>query len=309
MTAMNALRAHRRGGPEVLVYEQAPVPTARQDEVLVAVHAAAITFDELTWDETWLRDGVDRTPIIPSHEFCGEVAALGPGVTGVAVGQLVYGMVPFDRDGAAAEFVAAPRTQIAAKPATLSAVEAAAVPLPALTARQALFDHADVRAGDRVLVLGGAGGVGGYVVQMAAAVGADVTATSRGSAHYVRGLGARRVIDTRTEEFDTSADTYDVVVDTVGGDMLDRAYAVVRRGGRLISLQIPPDQAKAEQYGITAVFFIVTADAAQLTRLADTVDRQGLRVTVAATYPLSDGAAAYASRSSGGPGKTVLTVG
>jgi NADPH:quinone reductase-like Zn-dependent oxidoreductase len=301
---MNALRAHRRGGPEVLVYERAPKPVPGDDEVLVAVQAAAITFDELIWDSTWLRDGVDRTPIIPSHEFCGEVAALGPGATGVAVGQLVYGLVPFEGDGAAAEFVATPCTQIAAKPATLSAVEAAAVPLPALTARQALFDHADVRSGDRVLVLGGAGGVGGYAVQMAAAVGADVTATSRGSIDYVSSLGAR-VIDTRTET--TDGETYDVVIDTVNGHP---PYTLVREGGRLITLQTPPDQAMAEQHGITAVFFIVTADSDQLTRLAALVDETGLRVTIAATFPLEQGAAAYASRSwpARGPGKTVLAV-
>lgn len=304
MTEMNALRAHRRGGPEVLVYEHAPVPVPGDGEVLVAVRAAAITFDELTWDPTWLRDGVDRTPIIPSHEFCGEVAALGPGAASVGVGESVYGMVPFDRDGAAAEFLAVPASQIAAKPRTLSAVEAAALPLAALTARQALFDHGRLRAGDRVLVLGGAGGVGGFAVQMAVAAGAEVAATSRGSADYVRSLGAR-VIDTRTEKWDGG--TYDVVIDTVSGDP---PYALVREGGRLITLQTRPDQARAEQYGITAIFFIVTADSDQLTRLATMVDESGLRVTIAATFPLAQGAAAYASRAwpARGPGKTVLTV-
>src|SRR5262249_57459557 len=119
---------------------------------------------------------------------CGGVVSAGSGDTGVEEGEMVYGIVPFERDGAAAEFVAVRTTQIAAKPRTISVVEAAALPLPALTAQQALFDHAHVRAGDSVLVLGGAGGVGGFTVQMAAAVGADVTATSRGSVDYVRGL-------------------------------------------------------------------------------------------------------------------------
>lgn len=165
---MKALRAHHRGGPEVLVCEDAPVPTAGDDEVLVAVQAAAWT----------ARRSSRRTN---SHEFCGEVVAVGAGVTGPAEGEPVYGMVPFDRDGAAAEFVAVPATQVAAKPHTICAVEAAALPLPALTAQQALFDHANVAAGQRVLVLGGAGGVGGYAVQMAVTVGADVTATCRSS--------------------------------------------------------------------------------------------------------------------------------
>lgn len=308
---MNALRAHRRGGPEVLVYEQAPVPAPGAGEVLVAVRAAAITFDEFLWDETWLRDGADRTPIIPSHEFCGDVAALGSEVVGFSDGESVYGMVPFDQDGAAAEFVVVPATHVAAKPTTTTDVEAAALPLPALTAQQALFDHAHVSAGDRVLVLGGAGGVGAYAVQMAAAVGADVTATSRREFDYVGGLGARSVIDVGHEGFDGfDGHTYDVVIDTVGGDTLDGAYSAVREGGRLIALSAPPDQAKAEERGITATFFIVTADTEQLTRLAHLVDDEGLRVTVAATYPLRDGAAAYAARSSHGrgPGKTVLTM-
>jgi NADPH:quinone reductase-like Zn-dependent oxidoreductase len=307
---MYALRAHVRGGPEVLVYEQAPRPAIGDGEILVAVHAAAITFAELTWDETWTREGVDRTPIIPSHEFSGVVAEIGSAVTGFAVGDPVYGLVPFDRDGAAAEYVAVPADQCAAKPASLSHAEAAALPLPALTAQQALFDHAHVSAGERVLVLGGAGGVGGYAVQMAAAAGAHVTATTRSAVEYVKTLGANEVIDIRNDDFSTRAGEFDVVIDTVSGDTLDRSYSLVRRGGRLITLQTPPDQDKAARRGITAVFFIVISDTAALDSLAALVDSSALRVTVAATFPLAHGAAAYASGAQVGrqPGKTVLAV-
>ena len=306
---MTALRAHRPGGPEVLVIEQAPVPVAGPGELLVAVHAAAITFDELLWDETWQRDGIDRTPIVPSHEFAGEVAAVAPDVTGVTVGDPVYGTVPFDRDGAAAEFVVVPAGYAAAKPRTVTDVEAAAVPLPALTAQQALFDHADVRTGERVLVLGGTGGVGVYAVQFAAAAGAEVTATARRGFDYLRDLGANRVIDVRAADPTAEPGGYDVVIDTVGGDTLDRSYALVRRGGRLVTLQTPPDQTEAQRRGITAMFFIVETDTVQLDRLAELIDHRGLRVTVAGTFPLRDGAAAYASRFRGvGPGKTVLII-
>ncbi len=121
MAQMTALRAHRRGGPEVLVVEQAPVPVAATGEVLVAVHAAAITSDELTWEETWVRDGVDRTPVIPSHEVS-VVAAVGDGVTQFSTGDGVYGLIPFDRDGAAAEFVAVPASDLAARPTSASHV-------------------------------------------------------------------------------------------------------------------------------------------------------------------------------------------
>src|SRR5712672_1523193 len=156
---MHALRAHTRGGPEVLIYEQAPTPRPADDEVLIEVHAAAITFDELTWNETWTRLGVARTPIIPSHEFSGVITDVGSTVSGLTSGQEVYGLIPFDRDGAAAEYVSVPATHVAGKPARLSHIEAAALPLPALTARQALFEHAHLTAGERVLVHGGAGGV------------------------------------------------------------------------------------------------------------------------------------------------------
>ena len=158
--SMMALRAHTQGGPEVLVYESAPRPTPGNGEVLIAVHAAAITFAELTWPETWASGGVDRTPVIPSHEFSGVVAEIGDGVTGLSVGDEVYGLVPFDRDGAAAEYVSVPATSVATRPRTVSHVVAAAAVLPALTAWEALVDHAKVQPGQRVLVRGGAGGVG-----------------------------------------------------------------------------------------------------------------------------------------------------
>ena len=116
MGSMMALRAHTRGGPEVLVYESAPRPTTGTNEVLVAVHAAAITFAELTWPETWASRGVDRTPVIPSHEFSGVAAEVGDGATGLSAGDVVYGLVPFDRDGAAAEFVSVPATNLSRRP-------------------------------------------------------------------------------------------------------------------------------------------------------------------------------------------------
>ena len=160
MPEMTALRAHHRGGPDVLSLERAPVPEPAAGEVLVAVHAAAITFDELTWEETWTRGGISRTPIIPSHEFSGVVTQIGPGVTDYGPGEQVYGLIGFDRDGAAAEYAAVPAADLAAKPATVSHTVCAAVPLAGLTALQALVDHADVRPGEDVLVQGGAGGVG-----------------------------------------------------------------------------------------------------------------------------------------------------
>src|ERR1700754_3024165 len=149
MGNMMALRAHTQGGPEVLAYESSPRPTVRAGEVLIAAHAAAITGDELSWPETWVVGGVERTPVIPSHEFSGVVIALGDGVAGLSVGDEVYGLVPFDRDGAAAEYVSVPATSVAARPRTVSHVVSAAAALPALTAWEALVDHAAVQSGRR----------------------------------------------------------------------------------------------------------------------------------------------------------------
>jgi NADPH:quinone reductase-like Zn-dependent oxidoreductase len=311
-TTMNALRAHTRGGPEVLVYETAPRPEPGPGEVLVAVRAAGITFAELGWDETWTRDGRDRTPTIPSHEVAGTVVALGAGVTEPAVGDEVFGLLRFDHDGAAAEYVVAPATDLAARPATVPFTVAAAAPLAALTAWQALVDHAAVQRDEEVLVHGGAGGVGGLVVQLAAALGARVTATCLGAdVEHVRGLGAAVVIDVESTAFDDRPDRFDVVIDTVGGDALDRSWAVLRRGGRLVTLQKPPSAEDAERAGVVATFFIVVPDRAELVALARLIDDGRLRIPVAATYPLARGQEAYAGGATlrRAPGKTVLVVG
>lgn len=312
MVDMSALRAHHRGGPEVLVLERAPMPVPAPGEVLIEVHAGAITFDELTWPETWSRDGRDRTPVIPSHEVSGVVSALGPGVTEFARGDEVFGLIPFDRDGAAAEYVTAPAADLAPRPTSVSHVVAAALPLAGLTAWQALVDHAAVQPGQRVLVHGGAGGVGALAVQLALTLGAHVTTTVRSDAarDFAATLGANHVIDTRVEPFDAPEACYDVVIDTVGGETLERSFEIICAGGKLVTLSAPPPPGKADAFEIDATFFIVEPDAAALTTLARYVDDARLHVAIAGTYPLAEGRAAFESGHQPGrrPGKTVLTV-
>jgi NADPH:quinone reductase-like Zn-dependent oxidoreductase len=306
MTTMMALRAHKRGGPEELAYESAPVPTPGQGEALVAVHAAGITFAELTWDESWTRDGRDRTPVIPAHEVSGVISALGPGVTGLTVGDEVFGLIDFDRNGAAADYVTVPAAHLAAKPAAASQAETASLPLAALTAWQALVDHADMEAGDEVLVQGGAGGVGVYAVQLAAVLGGLVSATGRErDGAFVQSLGAKAFTAVGTP----LSGSFDVVIDTVGGAVLDASYDLLAPGGRLVTLGAPPSQEKAAARGAHAMFFIVTPDAAELTKLAGLVDDGRLRAVVSQTFPLSDGRRAYESAGEPRPpGKTVLIV-
>lgn len=300
---MRALRAHRRGGPEVLVLEQAPRPAPAAGEVLVEVHAAAITFDELTWEETW-----SHLPTIPSHEMSGTVFALGAGVTDWSVGDEVYGLIRFDRDGAAAEFVALPSADLAARPRTVPHAVAAALPLAGLTAWQALVDHAHVAAGEHVLVLGGAGGVGALTVQLADQLGAHVSTTVRSdqARDLASGLGAEQIIDTRTTA--TPQGCFDVVIDTVGGDMLRAGFAATRPGGRLVTLSAPPPDGLADEHGITATFFIVTPDTGELAELATRLDAGRLQVQLAATFDLTQGRQAYESKARHLPGKTVLVV-
>ena len=315
---MMALRAHARGGPGQLVYEQAPTPGPGPGEALVEVHAAAITFAELTWDQTWTtRDGRDRTPTIPSHEVSGTVVGLGPDARGVTVGDEVYGLIDFDRDGAAAQYVTVPAADLAARPRSVSHTETATLPLAALTAWQALVDHADLKPGEQVLVQGGAGGVGSYVVQLAASLGGAVTATGRAAQRdFVLGLGASSFLASDSADgpgpglAKTPPESgFDVVIDTVGGAVLEASYGMTRRGGRLVTLSAPPDADKAAALGLRAVFFVVTPDAAELAHLAALVDDGKLRPVLSQTFPLRDGRKAFESATvPHPPGKTVLIV-
>jgi NADPH:quinone reductase-like Zn-dependent oxidoreductase len=311
MGTMMALRAHARGGPERLVYEQAPAPTAGPGEVLIAVHAAAITFAELNWDLEWTtRDGADRTPVIPSHEMSGTVAGLGAGVADLAAGDEVIGLIDFDRDGAAAEYVVVPAASLAAKPPSASHEQAATLPLAALTAWQALADHAAVQPGEQVLVQGGAGGVGIFAVQLAAILGGHVTATGRSTdASFVRDLGAERFISAEAGQPGPAAGGFDVVIDTVGGAVLDGSYGLLRQGGRLVTLGAPPDQELAGRYQVRAMFFVVEQDPRELADLVEMAGAGRLRAVISQTFPLAEGRRAFESRGEArGPGKTVLVV-
>lgn len=287
MAEMRALRARARGGPEQLRIETVPVPAVTPPSVLVKVSAAAITFDELLWDETWLREGLDRTPVIVSHEWSGVVVDAARS-TGFRAGQPVFGMVPFDQDGAAAEYVSVPPGYIAPKPESLTHVEAAALPLAGLTAWQALCDHGRVQPGDRVLVLGAAGGVGALAVQLALGLGASVTATTLAKDHeYVQGLGAVEVVAAQRGSHGTGLRPggYDLVLDTVGGALTEDAIGFTRSGGTFVALQQPPPPEPLAVAGVDGVFFVVRPDRDALDRLRDSADRGGVRVTVAAPFP------------------------
>ncbi|MFD1657717.1 NADP-dependent oxidoreductase [Streptomyces caeni] len=293
MNTMHAVRGHRRGGPEQLTYEVAPRPVPGGGEVLVAVRSASITLGELDWDATWTDrldgSGNPRVPVIPSKEVSGAVAEAGPGVTDWAVGDEVYGLIPFTRDGAAAEFTAVPAAVLAAKPPRLDHDHAAALPLAGLTAWQGLVRHGGLRPGSRVLVHGGSGGVGSLAVQIAVALGASViaTATAEG-ADFVRALGADLVVDYRLQRFEDHVRDVDLVLDTVGGDTQERSWQVLRPGGVLVSIVAPPDPSKEG-----GVFFVVEPDRAGLEELSRLVAEGRLVPRVDRVVPLERAAEAY----------------
>ncbi len=308
---MNAIRSHHRGGPETLVYESVARPIPGDGEVLVEVHAAAITPTELTWDPTWSDEGgKSRLPVIPSHEISGAVAKAGAGVTGIARGDEVYGLIDFYRDGGAAEFAIAKAAELAPKPRSVDHLHAAALPLSALTAWQAFRTHALVRAGQRVLIHGGAGGVGSYAVQLAKHFGAETIATcSAGNADFVKSLGADSVLAYDRRPFEENLGDLDLVLDTVGGDALNRSWRVIRRGGALISVVEEPPAAEAERFGVEGKFFIVEPNRGDLIELAKLVDNGFLKPIVSEIFPLSAARQAYEAGSRGHlRGKIVLRV-
>src|SRR5215468_2924230 len=288
--------------PASLACEDVPVPEAGPGELLVEVCATAITAGELTWPESW--------PAIPCHDLSGTVAATGHGVTGWRPGDDVYGLVGFDRPGAAAEYATAPAADLAPKPASVDHLAAAAVPLGALTAWQALHEHARLRPGQHVLVHGGAGGVGGYAVQLAAVHGARVTATAAARDHaFVTGLGADQVLD-YSGRFEDHVRDVDLVVDPVGGDTTARSWPVLRTGGTLVAIAEEPDPSHTGRADVRGVYFVVRPDAGELRELASLIDNQRLRPVVSLVFGLSDLPEAFrVRRGTRPPGKVVVSVG
>jgi NADPH:quinone reductase-like Zn-dependent oxidoreductase len=308
---MKAIRMHSRGGAELLAYEDAPQPALQPGDALVRVIASSITKTELTWDETYSDcDGRPRIPAIPGHEFAGIVDALPSETADVRVGDAVYALSSFCRNGSAAEFIAIRAADLAPKPHSLNFEQAAAVPLAGLTAWQALFDHAQIEKGERVLIHGAAGGVGTYAVQLANWKGAEVIATASAKDHnFLTELGASEVIDYTHEHFQEKVNDVDMVLDTVGGETQQRSWGVLRRGGILISIVSPVPAEKAASLGVRGLFFIVEPNRAQLIQLGHLIDKATLRVFVGAVLPLARAREAFEQASASHKrGKIVLQV-
>src|SRR5690349_6157891 len=284
---MRALRAHQPGGPEHLVEEDGPVPVPGIGDALVRVHAASFTPTELEWPSTWIdRSGHDRRPVIPGHEVSGVVTALGYGATGVAVGDAVYGLTDWYRDGAAAGYVVVEARNLARKPERLDHRTAAVIPMVALTAQQALMDHGGLAPGQAVAVLGAGGGVGTFAVQLARAAGARVVAVARPWASDVLiALGAEVFADVDRAPLSE----VDLIFDLVGGETLRRACAMVKPRATVVSVvEDPPVDVNRR-----GLFFVVEPNRAQLDELGARVLAGELRPVVGAAWPLREGRAAF----------------
>jgi NADPH:quinone reductase-like Zn-dependent oxidoreductase len=277
---MKAVRVHSFGPPEVISLEDVSMPEPAAGEVVVQVKAAAVG----PWDAL-IRSGRSALPqplpFTLGSDLSGVVHAIGPGVEGFKIGDEVFGLTNERFTGAYAEYAVAKATMIAPKPKTLNHTHAASVPVVAVTAWQMVFELARLSPEQSVLIHGGAGNVGGYLLQLAKRAGAMViTTASAKDISYVRSLGAYGVIDYRARRFEEQVKDLDAVLDTVGGDTLDRSFGVLKRGGMLVSSAAQPSQEKAGQYGVRALFFLVEVTTQRLKTIAELIDANELKTEV-----------------------------
>jgi NADPH:quinone reductase-like Zn-dependent oxidoreductase len=254
--------------------------------------------------------GKDRRPVIPAHEVSGVVMALGYGTTGMRIGDAVYGLTDWYRDGAAAENIAVEARNLALIPSSLSHVQAVGMLRGGLTAWQALFVHGRLEAGQWVLIHGAGGGVGTVAVQLAHAAGAHVVATGHASSQQlVTELGAEVFVNVDQDRFEESVEAVDLVFDLVGGDVLHRSWSVVKPGGAIVSVVDDPGAASDGEDGRRGVLFVVEPNRAELDELSRRIEAGELRPIIGQVLPLADGRDAFAAKQRHAvPGKIVLQV-
>ena len=311
MEMMKAVRVHEYGGPEVLKYEEAPRPRPGPGEVLVRIRAAGVNPMDWKVREGHLREALAyRMPFVPGWDVSGVVEATGPNVKELALGDEVYGYPSVVRNGAYAEYAVIPEAELAPKPRTVDHVHAASVPMAALTAWQGLFDAGDLSTEQKVLIHGGAGGVGSFAVQLARWKGAFIIATASGrNQEFLRNLGADLTIDYERSRFDRVVCDVDLVLDTVGGDTLKRSWRVLKKGGILVSTVETPDPAEAAAHGVRAALVDMQASRDQLAEIARLVDAGMVRPMVEAVFPLNEARHAQELSQTGhARGKIVLKV-
>jgi NADPH:quinone reductase-like Zn-dependent oxidoreductase len=282
-----------------------PEPQAAINDVIVQIHASAFTGDELSWPSTWTdRLGRDRTPSIPGHELAGVVTALGYGTTGLSIGQRVFGLTDWYRDGTLAEYVAVEARNLAPLPGDVDFTEGAALVMPGLTAWQGLFEHGRLRAGQSVLVHGAAGVVGSMATQLAREAGAYVIGAGRAAGRQtVLDFGAQEFVDLENDALEDVGGV-DLVFDVIGGDIAKRSAGLIRAGGTLVTITGPIEARPA--HGLT-VDFVVEADRAQLSEIVRRARDGRVRTKIGKVSMLDDAVAAF-NRTERVNGKTMIRV-
>ena len=282
-----------------------PEPQAAINDVVVQIHASGFTGDELTWPSTWTdRVGRDRTPSIPGHELAGVVTALGYGTTGLSIGQRVFGLTDWYRDGTLAEYVAVEARNLTPLPGDVDFTVGAALVMPGLTAWQGLFEHGRLRAGQSVLVHGAAGAVGSMVTQLAREIGGYVIGTGRAADRQkALDFGAQEFVDLDNDTLE-DAGGVDLVFDVIGGDIQKRSAGLIRAGGTLVSVVGPTEARPAD--GL-AVDFVVESDRAQLSEIVQRVRDGRLRTNIGNVSALDDAVATF-NPTERRNGKTVIRV-
>jgi NADPH:quinone reductase-like Zn-dependent oxidoreductase len=308
---MKAIVVHEYDGPGVLKYEDVPVPTPKEDEMLIRVFAAGVnSFDGVLRAGKYAKIFKMQLPWIPGYDIAGIVEKVGDKVGKFKVGDPVYAFISIPSGGGYAEYALAKQSQVALKPATVSFVEAAGVPSVALTAWQALVDKANLQSGQTVLIHGASGGVGMFAIPIAKIRGAKVFATaSTANQDFLKQLGADMAIDYKTQKFEEIAKDVDVVLDGVGGETLARSYPIVKRGGFLVSLVGRIDQAQLAKHRIRGVSLEAESNGDQLAQIGRLIDEKKIKVVVSQTFPLADAAKAQTKAETGhARGKIVLKV-
>jgi NADPH:quinone reductase-like Zn-dependent oxidoreductase len=290
MSMMKAVRIHAYGGTDVLTYEDAPRPTAGAGEVLIRVYATSVNPFDCAVRAGYMSGYFQYTlPLILGTDVSGVVEAVGPGVTNVSPGDVVYTRAGVFRDGANAEYAVAFAADLAAKPSALDHAHAAALPHATLTAWQALFELAQLSAGQTVLIHAAAGGVGHIAVQLAHWRGAKVIGTASNNLDLLKELKVEEAIDYTKAPFETVVHDVDVVLDTVGGDVQQRSYATLKRGGILVSTIQPPSEETAQAHGVRAQYVAASPPVGPtLTQVAGLVASGTIKPVVSAVLPLSE---------------------
>ncbi len=297
---MKAVKAHAHGGPEVLKFEDAPIPYPGKGEVLIEVHAASINAIDsklLLTDPSY--DHANENPLTPGLDLAGSVVEIGKHVKHIHIGDNVYGQAAVIKKGtgAFAEYAVTAENLIAKMPGNITFTEAAAIPLAACSAYQALVEHMKLKRGEKVLIHGGSGGIGTFAIQLAKHCGAFVASTASGAGiPYVIRQGADQVVDYEAEHFEDLLKEFDAVLDTVGGETYKRSFRVLKQGGLLVSMLSLPDEALMKKYHVRAVLEMTKVDSKKLGKITDLITKKVLKVNIANVFSLQQTKEAFKAK-------------